>query len=46
MIDKEKRARVQWNKLFEPTLHSETELKPTEDNEDFNGGDCWEEEDE
>ncbi len=42
-INEEKRARIQWNKLFEPNLYSKTELKEREAQEKFDGGDCWEE---
>ena len=48
-INEEKRARVQWNKLFEPHLYSKTELKELKEQEapkDFDGGDYWEDDDE
>ena len=43
-INEEKRARVQWNKLFEPNLYTKTEIEEREQQKEFDGGDSWEEE--
>jgi hypothetical protein len=45
-INEEKRARIQWNKLFEPNLYTKTEIEPQMTPIEFDGGNCWEKDDE